>query len=242
MEIRELKEIGLNNDKLTALAQALVNAAAEKKLTLRVITGVANLLTCPSIETHAALQRAYKDLDFVAPRGEFNALAEVFAAHGVTARTKSDHSWVFDKDDVEIELCDPRFSHGDLTARLTLASPTVPLADLLLIKLARAPMEEKDFQDAVALLLDHRVARGEGEDQIDREYIGKLAAHNWRVFTAVYDNTVLLEQTLDKYLDSEEQQLVWRRIELLQEDLDREPKSFGWMVNQVLRRPTQVPR
>lgn len=232
----------MNNDKLTALAQELVNAAAEKQLKLRVITGVATLLVCPSIETHAALQRTYKDLDFVAPRGEFDALAELFAARGITAHTKSDNSWVFDKDDVEIELCDPRFLHGDLTARLALASPTVPLADLLLIKLTRTQMEEKDFQDVVVLLLDHRVARGEGEDQVDREYIAKLAAHNWGVFTAVYDNTVLLEQTLDRYLDSEEQQLVWRRIELLQEDLDREPKSFGWMVNQVLRRPTQVPR
>ncbi|MBI5300658.1 MAG: hypothetical protein HY868_00865 [Chloroflexi bacterium] len=232
----------ITNEQLITLAKELVDAAAEKKLTLRVIAGVATLLTCPSIETHTALQRAYKDLDFVAPRDEFEALAEVLTARGCVTRTKQPGSWIFDRDGVEIELCDPVFPFADLTPRLDLASPTVTFADLLLIKLSRVNMEEKDVQDIVALLLDHRVGRGEGEDQVDREYIAKLAAHNWGVFTAVYDNSVLLEQTLDKYLDPEEQQLVWRRIELLQEDLDRAPKSFSWMAKQILRRPTQVPR
>lgn len=230
------------NEQQMALATSLVNAATEKKLTLRVIAGIATRMTCPSIETHPTLQREYLDVDFIAPRDEFDTLAELLTAQGCSARAKTRDSWIFEKDGVVIELCDPVFPFGDLTPRLELASPTVPLADLLLIKLSRAKMEPKDFQDVVALLLDHRVARGEGEDQIDREHIAQLAGRNWALFTALYDNTVLLEQTLDQYLDSEEQQLVWRRIELLQEDLDREPKSFGWMINQILRRPTQVPR
>lgn len=230
------------NEQFVALARELVDAATEQKLTLRVIAGVATLMTCPSIETHVALQRSFLDLDFVAPRDEFEALAQLLMARGCTVGAKTRKSWLFEKEGAPIELCDPVFAFGDLTSRLDLATPTVTLADLLLIKMSRVKMEEKDFQDVVALLLDHRVARGEGEDQIDREYIAKLAGHNWQVFTALYDNTVLLEQTLDQYLDSEEQQLVWRRIELLQEDMDREPKSFGWMIQQILRRPTQVPR
>ena len=112
----------------------------------------------------------------------------------------------------------------------------------MLIKIARVKFEEKDIQDSIALLLDHRVGRGEGEDQIDRQYIAKLAGKNWGLFTTAYDNTVALEKILDRYLEPEEAQLVWRRIELLQEDMDREPKSFGWMVNQFLRRPSEVAR
>lgn len=54
--------------------------------------------------------------------------------------------------------------------------------------------------------------------------------------------SITLEKVLDKYLEPEEAQLVWRRIELLQEDMDREPKSFGWMINQFIKRPTEVPR
>jgi hypothetical protein len=230
------------NEQYVALARELVDAANEKELTLRVIAGVATLIACPSIETHPALQRSYLDLDFVAPRDDFPALEELMLVLGFKVQAKQRESWVFEKDGSIVEVCDPVFSFADLTSRLTLTSPTVSLTDQLLIKLSRTVMEEKDFQDVVALLLDHRVARGEAEDQIDREYIARLAGRDWKLFTALYDNSVLLEQTIDKYLDSEEQQLVWRRIELLQEDLDREPKSFTWMANQILRRPTQVPR
>jgi hypothetical protein len=124
---------------------------------------------------------------------------------------------------------------------LTLASPALPLADLLLIKLQRVKFAEKDIQDSIALLLDHRVAKGEAEDQIDHEYIAKLCARDWGLFTTVYENTVVLEKVLDKYLEPEEAQLVWRRIELLQGDMDEQPKSLGWMLQQLIKRPTQVP-
>ena len=118
----------------------------------------------------------------------------------------------------------------------------MPPSDLLLIKLARQPFEARDLQDAIALLLDHRVGRAEVEGQINHEYIGRLCARNWKLFHTVYDNTVMLEKALDRYIEPEEAQLVWRRIELIQGDMDQQPKSFGWMVNQFLRKPTQVPR
>lgn len=236
----------MTNDQLTALAKQLVDAAAQKNIPLRILGGVAILMCCPSIdETHPKLQRTFKDLDLVAARKDFDALAPLLVLHGLTLRTKEPARLVFDKDGVEIEVLGPDFLEDhriDLSARLALASPTLPLADLILIKLARVRFEEKDIKDSIALLLDHRVGRGEGEDQIDREYIAKLGSRNWGLFTTTYDNTVALEKILDKYLEPEEAQLVWRRIELLQEDMDREPKSFGWMINQFLKRPTQVPR
>jgi hypothetical protein len=141
-----------------------------------------------------------------------------------------------------VEVCDPNFGFANLARRLMLASPTLPPTELLLIKLSRRPFEERDVQDAIALLLDHRVARGEAADEIDSAYVTKLCARNWKLFHAVYGNTVTLEKVLDQYLEPEQARLVWRRIELLQSDLDQQPKSLGWMINQFLRKPTQVPR
>jgi hypothetical protein len=236
----------MTNDQLVALAKDLVDAATQKSIPLRVLGGVAILMACSSIdETHPKLQRTFKDLDFVAAQKDFDALAPLLAPRGLTLRTKEPARLVFEKDGVEIEVLGSDFLEDhriDLGPRLALASPTLPLADLLLIKLTRVKFEEKDIQDSIALLLDHRVGRGEGEDQIDREYIAKLAGKNWGLFTTTYDNTVELEKILDQYLEPEEAQLVWRRIELLQEDMDKEPKSFSWMANQFLKRPTQVPR
>lgn len=235
----------MTNEQSAALAQTLVEAAAQKKLTLRALGGIAVYLVCPSIPTHPKLQRTYADLDLIAPRAQWAALTEIFKVSGATLRDKSTDQWVFEKDGVAIGLSAPDFTNDyriDLGARLALASPTVPLTDLLLAKLAHRKFVEKDIQDSIALLLDHRVAPGPAEDQIDHAYIAQLCRNRWSLFQTVYDNTVTLEKTVDAYIDPEEAQLVWRRIELIQGDMDRQPKSFGWMVNQFLRKPTQVPR
>jgi hypothetical protein len=233
--------VTITSEQQAAVAKMLVNAAKQRELTLRVIGGVAVYATCPSIETHPKLQRTIKDIDFLAPRGDWHALEWIFAANGLQLRAKENDSWIFDKDALTVELCDPNFGFVDFARRLTLASPTLPLTELLLIKLSRRPFEARDIQDAIALLLDHRVTRGEAEGQINHEYIARLCARDWKLFHAVYDNAVTLEKILDQYIEPEEAQLVWRRIELIQGDLDQQPKSFGWMVNQVIRKPTQVP-
>lgn len=230
------------NDQFASLAKSLVDAATQKNLTLRVMSGVAVYLTCSSIETHPSLQRKILDIDLVAPTTQWDALAEIFKAQGAMPGTKNVNVWVFAKDGIRIEVCSPQFDYTDLSSRLALASPTLPLADLLLFKLQRQPFEERDIQDAIALLLDHRVAKGEAEEQIDHTYIAKLCASNWRLFHRVYDHTIILEKILDQYVEPEEAQLVWRRIELIQGEMDRQPKSFGWMINQFLKKPTQVPR
>ena len=235
----------MTNEQLTTLANHLVDIAAQENIALRVLGGVAIYMACSSIETHPTLQRTFKDLDFVAAQKDFDALAPLLVSQGLMLRTREPNLLVFDHEGVEIEVTAPSYREDhriDLAARLALSAPTLPLADLLLIKLQRVQFAEKDIQDSIALLLDHRVGRGEGEDQIDREYIAKLAARQWGLFSTAYANSITLEKVLDKYLEPEEAQLVWRRIELLQEDMDREPKSFGWMVNQFLKRPTEVPR
>jgi hypothetical protein len=179
------------NGQLAALARELVSAAAQKNLTLRVWGGVAVYLVCPGIKTHPTLRRAYKDLDLSAPRAEFDALAELFVARGLIAKSREGRNWIFEQGGLEIELSAPdphSRRRTDYSSRLSLAPLTLPLADLLLIKLQRVKFAEKDIQDSIALLLDHRVARGEAEEQIDHEYIAKLCARDWGLFCTVYDN------------------------------------------------------
>ena len=232
------------NDQLAVLARELVADAAEKQIPLRVLGGVAVYMTCPSIVGHASLQRPVKDLDLTAAARDFEVLGTLFIKQGLTLRSKDKTAWTFGKNGLDVELTVPDYREDhriDLGPRLALASPTLPFADLVLVKLQRVKFAEKDIQDTIALLLDHRVAKGEAEDQIDHEYIAKLCARDWGLFSTVYENTVSLEKDLDKYLEPEEAQLVWRRIELIQGDMDRQPKSLGWMIRQIIKRPGEVP-
>ncbi len=227
----------------TQFAKALVTAASEKKLTLRVLGGTAVYIACPSLETHPSLQRSVNDVDLVAPRSQFDALASLFADRGCKPISQTRQEWKFESGGIELELTPPDFTEDhriDLASRLSLASPTLPISDLLLIKLQRVKFAEKDIQDSIALLLDHRVAAGDDQQQIDQLYMAKLCARDWGLFTTVYDNTVTLEKVMDKYVEPEEGQLAWRRIELIQGEMDRQPKSLGWMINQIIRRPAQV--
>jgi hypothetical protein len=109
------------------------------------------------------------------------------------------------------------------------------------LAILRQPFDARVAQDAIALLREYSVACGASE-QIDGAHIARLGARDWTLFHAVYDNLVTLEKVLDKYLEPEEARLVWHRVEALQSELDRAPKSFRWMINQLLRKPTQVPR
>ncbi len=243
----------IRNDQLIAYAKEIIDATARKNLTMRVMGGAAVYIACESIATHPTLAREIGDIDFVAARRDFDALAAVFAAMGWELRGKTDRAWTFEKEGVGADIYDARYRDDhriDFTARLALASPTLPLADLLLTKLQRKKFGEKEIKDVIALLLDHRVARGEAEGlvlsavegQIDHLYIAQVTRGDWSLWTTVYDNTIALESLLEKYLEPEEAQLVWRRIELIQGDMDLQRKKLPWLLNQIVRKPTQVPR
>lgn len=235
----------MTTEQLAELARELVNAATQKNLTLRILGGVAVFIRCESIAAHPTLQRNVADVDLVAPRKDLKQVAELFSALGLAKRQQTERMMHFERDGIPVELSDTSIHEDyslDLALRLALYSPTVPLADLLLIKLQRKNFVEKDIKDSIALLLDHRVAREEAEEQISYAYIAQMTRGNWGRFQSVYDNTITLEKILPKYIEPEEAQLVWRRIELIQGEMDRVHKSVGWMVNQVFRKPSEIAR
>lgn len=225
---------------LVQLGTEIVNDAHSQNMTLRLMGGVAIYARCPSIETHATLQRAHTDLDFVAAADAWNRITEFFAARGWAKKSEAAGALKFSKDDVIADVSSPtrRYEFAlDFSTRLDVTPLTLPLADLLLQKLARANFHEKNIQDCAALLIDHRVVMGGDEaEDINREYFYHVTNQDYKLWKTVFDNTVTLEKVFDKYLEPEEAQLAWRRTELLQEVLDGKSHSPGWWVGRVLTR------
>lgn len=227
-------------NELVTLGTEMVSDAGARGITLRMVGGVAIYARCPSIETHKSLQRVNKDLDFVVAADDWQRVGEVFIARGFSKKNESATEQHFVKDEVGIEVSGTHYHEDfafDFSERLRLVPLTLPLADLLLIKLARVKFTEKDIQDSAALLVDHRVTTGgDEEDEINREYLYHIANAQYGLWKTVFDNTVTLEKIFDKYLEPEEAQLAWRRIELLQEVLDGKSHTLGWWAGRVLQR------
>jgi hypothetical protein len=226
-------------DELVKLGTDIVRQATALGAVMRLIGGAAVYARCPSIETHPKLQRAYNDLEIVAAREAWNSLPDLFGSLGFDMGEISAARATFKRGGLTIGVRGTDFRDCfsfDLATRLPLDQTTLPPTDLLLLKLQRFPFAEKDIQDATVLLLDHRVANAGEEDTIDRVYLYKLTNRNWGLWTTVFDNTVTLEKILDKYLDPEEAQLVWRRIELIQEVMDGKGKSLGWWLRRIPNR------
>lgn len=228
----------MTSNELVRLGTEIINEAAAQDITLRMNGGVAIYARCPSIESHKTLQRANADLDFVAMANAWKRLTEFFTRRGWTKKSDTPTELQFAKDDVIVEVQSPTHRKDfafDFSTRLDVTPFTLPLADLLLIKLARVNFKEKDIQDAAALLVDHRVTDGgDEEEDINREYLYQIVNKDYRLWKTVFDNTVTLEKILDKYLEPEEAQLAWRRVELLQEVLDGKSHSLSWWAGRVV--------
>lgn len=223
---------------LVRLGTRLVREAEAAGLITRLAGGVAIALRCPSIETHPSLQRENADVDLIAASDAWDKLPAFFSARGFAPAGMSAGEMTFRGEGTEVEVQTTRFEEDfplDLSARLTVTTLTLPLADLLLMKLARIVFRVKDIQDASALLVDHRVTDGgDEEEEINREYLYQVVNNHFGLWKTVFDNTVTLEQVFGQYLEPEEAQLAWRRIEQLQEVLDGKPHTPRWWAGRVV--------
>lgn len=130
---------------------------------------------------------------------------------------------------IDVFLDKLQMSHViDFTERLEIDSPTVPLAELLLQKLQIVQTNEKDIQDAIILLSEHDVGKGDKE-QVNGEYIAETLGNEWGFYYTVSENLAKLKEFLDKYdLNKQDNQAVSERIDRLQDMAEKQPKTLRW--------------
>lgn len=229
----------LEPDELVRLASDIVKETDKRGLLVRVFGGVAIYTQCPSIKTHPSLQRSYTDLDFLASPTEWDAITHVISEKAFLVKEKTSSKLTFQRGNLVVDVRPPIYREDfsfDFSRRLAITALTMPLSDLLLGKLARRTFKDKDARDAAALLLDHRVMTGGDEQEvINREYLYQTINRDYGLWKTVFDNTVILEKTFDLYLEPEEAQLAWRRIELIQEVLDGKSHTPNWWLGRLIK-------
>jgi hypothetical protein len=216
-----------------AEAQRLLEAARREGTVLRALGGVAVHIRCPSAG-RPPLHRTPKDLDFASTAKQREAIIALFRGAGYQADEEFNalhgktRLFFWDPENArqaDLFLDRVNMCHSlDLSGRLDEDQETLSVSDLLLLKLQVFETNERDYKDALALLLDH------ADGGIDSDYIARLLAADWGWWRTV---TMVLER-LDRYARELEgfdrANDVHYGIRDLLGAIEAKPKSTRWKV------------
>jgi hypothetical protein len=216
--------------------QRLLDAARAEAATLALLGGVAVRIRAHSVPT--SLSRQYKDLDFAVPKGTGRDVSKLLREAGYEADTgfnamNANHRMLFhdlvNDRQVDVFVGSFRMCHEIAFAnRLTPGDPTVPLAELILMKLQVVELNEKDVRDTVLLLFGHEVADHDG-DAVNGARIASLCADDWGLWRTITANLDRCRDLVGNYdLADEDAKRVQDRLSSLEDRIEREPKSRGW--------------
>ena len=227
-----------------AEAEAIIAAAAERGLHLRLLGALAVIKQCPGgVWLLEKTNRVLTDLDFMGYDKEIGKVEamfkdlgyEVLGGRGVTMdvwvgrRIFHDPSGGRRRVDVFLDRLD--FCHPiELKGRLDLEPVTIPLTDLLLEKLQIVEINEKDLKDLVVLLLEHDVGDGNEPGRFDLPYLVGILAGDWGFYYTVSLNFDRIRRYADTIADlsPEQRALVGSRIDAIWGRVEAAPKSLRW--------------
>jgi hypothetical protein len=199
---------------------------------LRLLGGVAVRLRSAGLPV--ALQREYKDLDFVTTRKASGETQQLLRGLGydphLAFNTMNSKERLLFFDDahgrqVDVFVSSFRMCHEiPLERRLETQADTVPLAELVLTKLQIIQLNEKDVRDAVALFVEHDVT--DDDAGINGSRVAELCCDDWGLWRTITRNLESVGGHLESY--DVDRDLVSTRLAVLQERIEAAPKSRGW--------------
>jgi hypothetical protein len=216
--------------------ERLLQLAHGESAVLALLGGVAIRIHAP--EVPPALDRQYKDLDFVVPKGRSSDATKVLRGAGYepevvfNAMNGKERMLFHDTENgrqVDVFVGSFRMCHQiDFGNRLTPGEPTVPLAELLLTKLQIVELNEKDVRDTVLLFHGHDVADHD-DDAVNGDRVAGLCSEDWGLWRTITHNLERCLELLPNYeLAEHEHSRVSARVSSLLHRIEEAPKSRGW--------------
>jgi hypothetical protein len=215
--------------------QRIAGAALRGELSLKLTGGVAVAITCTSA-TMPPLARTYADIDLVGRARESGTIAELLADLGYAADIPfnamhghrrllfwdSENGRQVDVFLDEIEMC----HRIDLRNRLASPGATLPLADLLLMKLQVVETNDKDYLDIIAILSDQAFTTD--DTGINLPYLTRLACDDWGLWRTTTDVARRAADYAAKLGDPRHSATAGRQVERYLTALTDAPKSRKW--------------
>jgi hypothetical protein len=196
---------------------------------------------CPRFsKLHEKLGRDISDIDFMAFSSDRDKIVEFLLKMGYQFDRRRlmimryFNRYIFDDPnnkraaDVffdQLEMCHTI----DFRDRLRVDYPTISLADLLLEKLQIVKITEKDIKDCIVLLREHDIS-GSDQESVNSAYISDLLSKDWGFYYTSKLNLTRIAESLKQFgpLQYSDVADVTSKIKLLQDQIDKAPKSMGW--------------
>jgi hypothetical protein len=221
----------------------MIDGATQRGIPLRILGGAAIRMHCPgSDRMYDLLKRAPKhDMDFVS-YSKYRPLTRQFmkdmgyTPYVTLAMTSGAgrHRQIFnDADgnkaiDVFLDIL-PMCHVIDFKGRLEVDHPTVPPAELLLLKAQIVEMNEKDWQDMCILLREHAVGNSD-KDTINLDRVSRILADDWGFYHTVSTNLKKLHEYAGECpgLSGDDRKAIREKITAINDAIEKEPKTLKW--------------
>jgi hypothetical protein len=227
-------------------ALALVQAAGEHKILLRIMGDTAVRLRCPAAGAFPPTEED-EILELVARGRQTSELEHLMKARGITADARFNMLHASER----LRFVDPaaglpievflnafeEYHRLELSDRLPVDDVSLPLADLLLLHLQGVNFTPQDQKRILALLADHDV--GTGAEAIDPARVVEVCAEDWGWTKTVTMNLEKAIAAAPAHLTGESPKRVETRARRLIQLIEEAPKSLGWQVRSRMgeRRP-----
>jgi hypothetical protein len=123
----------------------------------------------------------------------------------------------------------------DLRGRLERSYPTLTLADLLLTKLQIVKLADKDVQDVVSLLAEHRLsALDTGADMISMDRVVSVCSEDWGFTHTAEINLKLVLAAVGATRLGNLKEPITKKIDMLLDAILSSPKSLKWRLRAKL--------
>lgn len=228
-------------------ARRLTEAAQKEGLILRVMGAFAVRNYFPEyIDLYNQMkrlgERVFTDIDFAAYGKQRSRLVPFFEQQG----------YDFDKDTMmyfgqerhiyyscryteHVPMIDVFFDRLDMNhcvsyiGRLELDPYSVSVSDLLLQKLQIVQMNDKDYKDAMLILLAAPLGEKE-QGMVNLRYVAKRMADDWGFYYTATTNLKNIADYTDKVeaLSGEQCSIIRAKAEQIYRAIEDEPKSFKW--------------
>jgi hypothetical protein len=218
-----------------AEGRRIVGVAAEQRVSLRALGGVAVAILCPS-SRRPPLARRYADIDLATSRSAKDEVVALLESLGYAGDKEFNmlhgHRRLYFWDErtqrqIDVFVDEANLCHRiDLKHRLDVVPWTLSLADLTVLKLQVVETNEKDYLDLCAIFADHDLTPD--DSGVNSTYIAGLTASDWglwRTLGMVAERTELFALELPEF---EAAEVVAERLRRLRVGLEEAPKSRGW--------------